>query len=175
METIARKLRHNTVHSKEITCLGWKAAHVNRNKTSKWYVSYEEYPEEKFPVYCSGFFLLMSGASVKALNRQALLEKFFWIDDIWLTGIVARKAFVEIYMRKNWIYQADVEKKFTSGRRGLGILSGHLNNNVNKIVTIWNHLMRIYIREANLIKVNLNKNGWVEFDSKTNEFLFMEN
>lgn len=173
METIQRKLRHNTTPKREITCLGWKSAKVNRNKSSKWYVSPRDYPEPKYPMYCSGFFLLFTGASIAPLYERALAEHFFWIDDIWLTGFVARKCQVSINVLKNSIYQnVNVEKRFMSGRRGLESLAGHLDKNIDKMVSIWNFLMkRFYLKDPKLIRVLVNKHGWTEFNLTSKQFL----
>lgn len=177
LQTIQQKFKKNKVPNKEITCLAWKAATVNRNITSKWYVSRKEFADSKYPLYCSGFFLLISGSSISSMYKHSLDEKFFWIDDIWLTGIVARKAGVKIIGRKKSIYQnVDVEKKFMkSEKASLESLGGHLDKNVNKLVNIWNHLLKIYINKPKLIKVHVNKYGWSDFNFELKEFVYFKN
>ncbi|XP_050315738.1 lactosylceramide 1,3-N-acetyl-beta-D-glucosaminyltransferase-like [Anthonomus grandis grandis] len=57
----------------------------------KWYVSYEQYPEQFYPEYCSGMFAIMTSDVALNLYRNAQKTTFFWIEDVFLTGIVAKK------------------------------------------------------------------------------------
>ena len=56
----------------------------------KWQVTKEEYPEEEFPPYCPGLGLTITGDVIPKLYNQSLYEPFFWVDDIYLTGLLTR-------------------------------------------------------------------------------------
>ena len=57
-------------------------------------VSVGEYPEDTYPAMCSGTFYLMSGG-VRDRLFQAFIrrnETIFKIDDVFVTGILAKEA-----------------------------------------------------------------------------------
>ena len=62
---------------------------IIRNKKSKWYVSENHFRQQKFyPRYCSGFLVLFTNDFMSALYRSASLTPFFWVDDVYLYGLV---------------------------------------------------------------------------------------
>lgn len=65
---------------------------VKRSWRSKWRVSPLEYPGTHYPVYCAGWAILYSPDSVFLLYREAQREPYFWIDDVHVTGTLARKV-----------------------------------------------------------------------------------
>lgn len=62
-----------------------------RFKTSKWRVSLEEYPWNKWPPYVTAGAYVVSNKSMKVLYVGSLFVKHFRFDDIYL-GIVAKKV-----------------------------------------------------------------------------------
>ncbi|KAL1456561.1 hypothetical protein WDU94_001282 [Cyamophila willieti] len=60
-----------------------------RTYRSKWRVSFAEYPHHFYPPYCIGASLLYSPDVIFKLY-QLLQEngKYFWVDDVFITGIV---------------------------------------------------------------------------------------
>lgn len=67
----------------------WAHMNVDRNKSSKWYTSDEEFPDKFFLRYCSGSAYLMSYDVVKKFYLKSLETPFFWIDDYYVTGMLA--------------------------------------------------------------------------------------
>ncbi|XP_034949289.1 beta-1,3-galactosyltransferase 5-like [Chelonus insularis] len=65
---------------------------VKRSWRSKWRVSPLEYPARYYPDYCLGWAILYSPDSVFLLYKEAQKEPYFWIDDVHITGTVARKV-----------------------------------------------------------------------------------
>lgn len=65
---------------------------VKRSWRSKWRVSPLEYPGKQYPAYCAGWAILYSPDSVFLLYREAQREPYFWIDDVHITGTLARKV-----------------------------------------------------------------------------------
>ncbi|ERL86254.1 hypothetical protein D910_03664 [Dendroctonus ponderosae] len=68
----------------------------------KWYVSQEDWPEEIYPNYCSGWYTILTYDAALFLYAKAQTTKFFWIDDVFLTGIVARQI--------PWLHHTNLEK-----------------------------------------------------------------
>ena len=57
---------------------------------SKWKVSKEEYPDNVYPPYCPGLGLVMTGDIIPKLYNESLYEPYFWVDDVYFTGLLAR-------------------------------------------------------------------------------------
>ncbi|KAG7209499.1 hypothetical protein KM043_015584 [Ampulex compressa] len=68
------------------------AGTVKRSWRSKWRVSPQEYPGRQYPAYCPGWAVLYSPDAVFLLYREAQKEPYFWIDDVHVTGTLARKC-----------------------------------------------------------------------------------
>ncbi|QQP56868.1 Hexosyltransferase [Caligus rogercresseyi] len=62
----------------------------SRDPKSKWFSSY---PESFYPDFLSGWAYIATQASVQALASSLLKEKqsIFWIDDVWITGMIGRE------------------------------------------------------------------------------------
>lgn len=79
-----------------------------RNVASKWYVSHDEYPGERYPDYLSGWLYLTNPATARRLVGRAQREPFMWIDDTWMTGIVRQPLGIGL-MRLNHWFSANAE------------------------------------------------------------------
>ncbi|KAL1453230.1 hypothetical protein WDU94_007393 [Cyamophila willieti] len=67
----------------------WHHSAAERSNTSKWRVSVEEYPHEDYPNYCEGAAVVYSPDVLFKLYQMLQQdEKYFWIDDVFVTGIV---------------------------------------------------------------------------------------
>lgn len=88
-----------------LMCVKIMYRRVERTFRSKWRVSFSEYEKRYYPPYCFGFAILYSPDMIYKL--YVLLqtgEKFFWIDDVFVTGIV----FAQLNMTQGVF--ADVDK-----------------------------------------------------------------
>ncbi|XP_076182799.1 beta-1,3-galactosyltransferase 5 [Ptiloglossa arizonensis] len=68
------------------------AGKVKRSWRSKWRVTHQEYPGRNYPAYCAGWAILYSPDSVFILYHAAQKEPYFWIDDVHITGTLAKKV-----------------------------------------------------------------------------------
>ena len=75
-----------------ILCDSISTSKVKRSWRSKWRVSPKEYPGQEYPSYCAGWAILYSPDAVFLLYREAQKEPFFWIDDVHITGTLAKKT-----------------------------------------------------------------------------------
>lgn len=79
---------------------------VKRSYRSKWRVSPKEYPNAMYPPYCPGFTILFSGDVVGKLYNAAQRNKYFWIDDVHVTGTLVQQVngtlspFRDVYFKK---------------------------------------------------------------------------
>ncbi|XP_077534862.1 uncharacterized protein LOC144146803 [Haemaphysalis longicornis] len=82
--------------SPNIYCAVKKVLEPIRYRSSKWFVSKEEYSADKYPPYCAGAAYMMPASVLVSLGRAASRVPFFWIDDVYATGLVARVANVSL-------------------------------------------------------------------------------
>lgn len=75
---------------------------VDRDNSSQWYVSKEEYQSEKYPHYCDGSVILYSKRAVLDLYKASIKSKYFWIDDIFVTGFLREKLQIPIVSSMNF-------------------------------------------------------------------------
>ncbi|MCL4150333.1 UNVERIFIED_CONTAM: hypothetical protein GTU68_024661, partial [Idotea baltica] len=68
---------------------------VIRNTKSKWYVNEKEYAEMKYPNFMSGWAYAMSTDASKKIVNLSQRASYFWIDDVFVTGILAEAAGVK--------------------------------------------------------------------------------
>uniref|UniRef100_A0A5S6QLH5 Hexosyltransferase n=1 Tax=Trichuris muris TaxID=70415 RepID=A0A5S6QLH5_TRIMR len=66
-----------------------------RDKTNRWYVSYEEYNETVYPRYCSGSSYCLTMRAVQPLLDSVKSSPFLWVDDAYITGVLANVANVQ--------------------------------------------------------------------------------
>lgn len=72
------------------------AAKPIRDESNKWYVSRAEFAGDVYPPFLSGWLYAARAASVPRLLRAiGVREKYFWIDDLYVTGILAERAGLE--------------------------------------------------------------------------------
>lgn len=74
-----------------LICHVSKHSKVLRSYRSKWRVSFNEYPFKEYPTYCFGWAILYSQDVVFDLYSEAQSSKYFWIDDVHVTGTLAKK------------------------------------------------------------------------------------
>ncbi|CAL8121808.1 unnamed protein product [Orchesella dallaii] len=91
IEDSSNQLQQEEKSSVDMYCYEFKGGIPLRCKGCKWHVSLEEWPEEKFPWYCSGW---AYGITVDWINKIYLMSyqtKYFWIDDVFI-GILMNMA-----------------------------------------------------------------------------------
>ncbi|XP_046379831.2 beta-1,3-galactosyltransferase 1-like isoform X2 [Haliotis rufescens] len=66
-----------------------------QDKRSKWYTPVSDFNEKTYPRYTSGTSYSMSVKAVPDLYIASQQVKLFWLEDIYITGLCARKAGVQ--------------------------------------------------------------------------------
>ncbi|KAK3871753.1 hypothetical protein Pcinc_023130 [Petrolisthes cinctipes] len=61
-------------------------------RSGRWKVRYEEYPQDKYPLYCSGGVWFLQTKLVPKLLEASKSVPFLWVDDAYITGVLAQKA-----------------------------------------------------------------------------------
>ena len=93
-----RKLMDDNLNNKHtIICPLWKENTMligrDPSKNKKWYVPFNEFPGHTyFPQYCAGLAYIMSQEVVMKLYEASKSTPYFYIDDVYVTGILALKV-----------------------------------------------------------------------------------
>ncbi|XP_068099348.1 beta-1,3-galactosyltransferase 2-like [Hyperolius riggenbachi] len=66
----------------------------NRNKDSKWYASPEEYPENQYPLYCSGTGYVFSSDLACKIAEISPTVRWFYLEDVYI-GLCLKKLGLE--------------------------------------------------------------------------------
>ncbi|XP_050306143.1 lactosylceramide 1,3-N-acetyl-beta-D-glucosaminyltransferase-like [Anthonomus grandis grandis] len=109
---------------------------------SKWYVPYEEFREEVYPRYCSGMFVLMTPDVAFNLHKHAQKTAFFWIDDVFLTGLVAKRIDHLRYvdMEGFTLVNVDIDAMLKKEDKDLTFLFGGFNMSRRQIRLLWRYV-----------------------------------
>ncbi len=102
------------------------------------YISYAEYNAEYFGNYCSGSAYIFTIDLLPKMSNSSKFVKFFWIDDYYVTGLLARSVNAEYHQAMS-LYEVFEPKAnyFLYKNR----LFGHFSENFNQVYFIWNLLL----------------------------------
>ncbi|XP_013379989.1 beta-1,3-galactosyltransferase 1 [Lingula anatina] len=140
-----KSFEKHKVTEKVLLCNVWHKMRVLRDKKSKWYIAEEEFKDDFFPMYCSGSAYIMSGDVVKGMFQVSLSTPFFWVDDFYVTGLLAHRLDLK-HQSFNSVYhfKAGAVEAFTEGRKRELLVFAHLHG-LNHFYNMWNGVVR---REA---------------------------
>jgi Galactosyltransferase len=79
-----------------------------RDPKNKWYVSVKEFGPSMYPPYLSGWLYITNINTARDLVRLSYVTPFFWIDDTYITGVLAAKLNIH-HVRLNKIFSANTE------------------------------------------------------------------
>lgn len=135
---------HKIIKEKTIMCLVWVGMVVMRDKGSKWYLSPEEFKNDRYGKYCSGSAYILTNDLPKQMYFTSQYVKFFWVDDYYMTGMLAHgvnvtyEFFNSLYIISNGL----VEQRFLSKQTSSYTVFGHLPGTLNKIYTLWDFILK---------------------------------
>lgn len=88
---------------------------AKRSYRSKWRVDYKTYSEKFYPNYCSGFSVFFTADVVFKLYNLAQNLHYFWIDDVYISGIVRSKLNIPITEGKSlFLSEKETRKLLTN-------------------------------------------------------------
>ena len=107
---------------------------------SKWKVTFEEFPHEFYPAYCSGYSVLLSSDVVRRLYHEGQMTKYLFVDDAFMTGIVRKKIGVPITDNLNWHMGKDKMDQYLEGKSNATrrFLFTYPNLSGESITKLWN-------------------------------------
>lgn len=110
-------------------------------REGKWATSLEEYPEDNYPTHCGGFAIIYPRDVILSLYTEAQRTRFFWVDDVFVSGICAKKSNIthigiERLILSNTDVHSIVDLSFTNVTKPF--LIGTINLSENRIRSLWN-------------------------------------
>ncbi|EPB69639.1 N-acetyllactosaminide 3-alpha-galactosyltransferase [Ancylostoma ceylanicum] len=63
-----------------------------REDADVWFVTREEYPYDSYPPFCLGMAYIATECAIANMLDAATQVKFFWIDDVFTTGILRERS-----------------------------------------------------------------------------------
>ncbi|XP_008473166.1 beta-1,3-galactosyltransferase 5-like [Diaphorina citri] len=91
-ELLTRTLSPHGTRNLLMCSIVWEKSPVLRTYRSKWRVSFSEYRDHFYPPHCHGNALLYSPDVVFKLYQHLQTDQeYFWVDDVFITGIVFSK------------------------------------------------------------------------------------
>ncbi|XP_037779390.1 beta-1,3-galactosyltransferase 5-like [Penaeus monodon] len=61
-------------------------------RSGRWAVSHDDFRNDEYPVFCSGAAWVLPTRHLSGLLRASQTAPFLWVDDVYITGILARHA-----------------------------------------------------------------------------------
>ena len=98
------------IKDKFLLCPVWRGLPILRDPNSKWYASYEQVPKvgekgkESYPTDCSGWLWITSPGTSRAISEASQVVRFFWIDDVWVSGFIADHLKIQHQVREKKLY-----------------------------------------------------------------------
>ena len=125
-----------------LLCLVWYRMKVVRDPKSKWYLPRSEFADDYFPTYCSGSAYILSPDVVARMYNASLQTPFFWVDDFYITGLLAQKLKIE-HQKFNSVYvlgPSTFLEKFTEKNKWRTLVFGHVHN-LNFVNEVWKQIL----------------------------------
>lgn len=147
-----------------IGCALWESNSMpilrDPKKCMKWCVKDYEFPGENFfPKYCAGLAFMMSSNVVKLMLENAPKTPFFWIDDVYVTGLLPKgiQDLKYINLQKSFSLNAnEAIKKYKSKQE----------KNVHIFVHLKSASLLKSFYKYSYLRLNDNERQKVNFDAK---------
>ncbi|XP_042204196.1 beta-1,3-galactosyltransferase 5-like [Homarus americanus] len=97
-------LKHNATTDSFI-CYNWKSSKIRRD--GRWCVRSEEFPDLNYPSYCAGGAWVIATHLGSRLLHAAKTARFLWVDDVYITGVLAQPAGVGRSMKHNKYFRLE--------------------------------------------------------------------
>ncbi|RZF40618.1 hypothetical protein LSTR_LSTR007501 [Laodelphax striatellus] len=128
-----------------------------RLEANKWFVRPEEFELSSYPKFLSGWLYVTTPDFANCLIKQSSTEKYFWIDDVYVSGILAQKCYVkfqdirEFFTLHSEYYECCIRKNITCN-----YVAGPNGGDSGLIVKYEKHIRKC--SELNCVALKLTRN-----------------
>lgn len=149
-------MQQNLDSSLVVICPVWpyQSVPVFRDKKDcmKWCVTFRQYRDSKYPRYCSGLSYILSRALIPRLVDAVVETPFFWIDDVYVTGLLMQNVTAYADVRFVTILdqmELDKETALTALANMSMPITKHLwhTNSTEMFVNMWQLLLNRLTKE----------------------------
>lgn len=102
------KLNGHSDHS----IIGWYRKPDRPRRGGKWKITYEQMKEEHYPEYAFGPAVIYSNKFVRDAYHKSHTTRFFWVDDIFVSGFIRMQLYAEITKINERIWRRKVVQEF---------------------------------------------------------------
>jgi len=148
---ITRIMDEHSADRWTIMCPLWQDGSMPILRDSKdcgqWCVAESEFPGmSHFPQYCASVVTIISRELVGALYRASLTTPFFWIGDVYLTGILPKKLLAEKILYVDLLHMMSLDSdavlsKYADMSSNITIMITQLDS-VEQFRTAWTSLLK---------------------------------
>lgn len=104
-------------------------------------VDESEYPGKTYPDYIAGHAILYSMDVVKATYNEAQMSKYFWIDDVHITGTIRKKLGLTTLSAKYFtLTHREIDAIMKGQKVDRPFIFCYLHLNENQIRALWKFL-----------------------------------
>jgi len=76
-----------------------------RDKTSKWFVTEEEFSGDRYPLYCAGWSYVTTLPTILTILSMSYSLPYLWVDDLHVTGVIPTSMDTELQIQMyDWGY-----------------------------------------------------------------------
>ncbi len=115
-------------------------------REGKWGIPHDMYPWRSYPPHCLGMAFVLTMDVVRALYEASYHTPLFWIDDVWLTGMVAANANVR-HIASDSSYLRNITSDELVGDHWYQYLFCHLGRgrvaDVNLLRVLWKKVVMV--------------------------------
>ncbi|XP_059608161.1 beta-1,3-galactosyltransferase 5-like [Phlebotomus argentipes] len=109
-----------------LICLQFVGNPVLRDVSSVWYVSHEDYPNDTYPVHCSGYGIIYPRETIERMEKAVHSLPFFWIDDVFVSGIAREKAQIAVQEIDQRVLPKPQAQEVVEGKRDISTIDSIL-------------------------------------------------
>ena len=134
--------KNKTLLKNMFFCKVWARSRVykeGKNCHAKQCITEEEWPGDFFPPYCSGSTFLFPVRTSRFLLNAYTKVPFFWIDDIYITGILSLVKNIQHYgLDKHYNLYSHLTG-YTYKKNDIFV---HYPKSVEKMTIVWNTILK---------------------------------
>lgn len=125
-----------------------------REPKNKWFVTKEEYPESSYDPFLSGWLYVTTPITAEKLVGLSLKVPYFWIDDVYVTGILARMANIHhravntLFTPHSEHLECCLDKAYGSENYQCDFMVGPSGNNLRLMKKFFTHAEMCYHKQC---------------------------
>lgn len=132
-----------------------------RNIRNKWYVSEVEFKNDEYPPFLSGWVYVATIKAITSILQASEKTPCFWIDDVFVTGILRKNAGLRLFDIKNYFrYEPKNLECCILNKYTCDFLAAPNGKNDELHLKFSNHLWECRYKKQCFIETNFRTSCW---------------